>query len=142
VKLWRISKFLELNGAGGLQAAGRWHRVGRRVVYTAEHSALALLELLVQLERRRAPPTYQLLEIEAPDDLAVVDFAGGAPADTATSQAWGDEWLRAGSTALAKVPSAIAPQCFNYLINPAHDDAERIKLIEHGHYPWDLRLFR
>ena len=141
MRLWRISKFVELNGLGGLQAAGRWHKGGRRIVYTAEHSALALLEILVGIERRRIPPPYQLLEIETPDDLPISDFGSKPPPEIETSQAWGDRWLADGTTPLARVPSVIAPKCFNFLINPAHADASQIQVIEHGKYPWDARLF-
>lgn len=142
MKLWRISKFLELNGVGGLRSPGRWHSIGRRVVYTADHSALAVLEILVQLERRRLPRPYQLLEIEAPSGLAISDFGPDAPAEIGTSQAWGDEWLSRGETPVARVPSAIAPKCFNFLINPVHPDAATIELVANAYYPWDVRLFR
>jgi RES domain-containing protein len=110
-------------------------------VYSADHSALALLEILVQLERRRIPRPYQLLEIEAPSGVAIHDFGPKAPARVEESQAWGDDWLLRGETPLAKTPSAIAPKCFNFLINPLHAEAARIKLVAHAHYPWDTRLF-
>jgi len=47
MELWRISNYADLSGAGGLQAAGRWHTRGKRIVYLADHPASALLEMLV-----------------------------------------------------------------------------------------------
>lgn len=141
MKLWRISNYLDLGGEGGLHVDGRWNSIGRLIVYAAESSALAMLEVLVRYGRKVLPPPYQLLEIEAPDDLAISDFGASAPRQVERSQAWGDRWLEEGATPIAKVPSAIAPKCFNYLINPAHADAREVMLIEHGKHPWDARLF-
>jgi RES domain-containing protein len=141
LKLWRVSDYVNLSGDGGLHFAGRWHSGGREVVYTAEHSALALLEILVHLERRVFPPPFRLIEIHVPLDLKVARFSGVAPQNFADSQEWGDKWLASGDTALAKVPSAVAPDAFNYLFNPRHQDASRVKILRHAVYPWDARLF-
>jgi RES domain-containing protein len=142
VKLWRISDYLDLGGEGGLHVDGRWNSVGRLIVYTAESSALAMLEVLVRYGRKQLPPPFQLLEIDVPGDLTVTPFEGETPVDVAVSQRWGDEWLAAGRTTLAKVPSAVAPESFNFLINPLRAEAARITLKAHAHYPWDARLFR
>ena len=142
--LWRVSNHLELDGEGGKRVAGRWHSVGRPIVYTAEAAALALLEALVQFEvRAELPPAYQLLRIEGPDDVERSEYPGLAPpADRDVSAAWGDDWLGTGKTALARVPAAVAPHSFNWLINPVHPDAARIGVVASGRYPWDQRLFR
>ena len=142
MKLWRVSEFLDLSGEGGRLFPARWHNAGRSIIYTAEHSALALLESLVHLEEREAIPTYQLLEIETGDDLTITSFPGRLPPVSAgTSSAWGDAWLAAGKTALASVPSVIAPESRNILINPDHPDASAIRIVRHARYEWDPRLF-
>lgn len=52
----------------------------------------------------------------------------------------GDEWLRKGATAVLKVPSAIIPEESNYLINPAHPDISKIKIIGTEDFVFDNRL--
>ncbi len=122
-------------------ASGRWHNVGKQIIYVAESPALALLEALVQFEEEEAlPADYQLLEIEVPD-LKTEEWRGDLP-DIETSVAWGDHWLAEGSIALAKVPAAIAPHSFNYLINPLHPDAAGVRLIGAQRWDWDDRLAR
>src|SRR5262245_28619215 len=112
MRLWRISNHANLAGDGGLYASGRWHTRGRRVVYLADHPASALLEVMVHLEidAEELPSHYQLLGIDAPDDLAITSFAERElPSDwrvqVAVTRALGDNWLRDVSTSLLRVPS-------------------------------------
>lgn len=140
VQLWRISDFTELDGIGGEYAAGRWHRKGRRVVYTAEHAALALLEALVHFDERRRDlaPGYQLLELDGPD-LPAEEWRGAVP-DTDASRAWGDQWLASGRSLYARVPAVVAPHSHNWLINPAHEAAAGLRLVSAERWTWDARL--
>jgi RES domain-containing protein len=50
-------------------------------------------------------------------------------------------WGR-GQTAWARVPSAIAPQTWNYLLNPEHSEAKKVKIVETIQERFDNRLFR
>lgn len=141
--LWRVSEFADLSGEGGFRRAGRWSSGGRHVVYAAEHSALALLELLAQWGIGAPPTNYQLIDIFAPDDCAITAYSGSrVPNSRKDSMAWGDNWLAEGAAPLAKVPSALAPNAYNYLINPAHSDARRITVEGTSRHVWDVRLFR
>lgn len=136
--LWRISNFNDLKGLGGLRASGRWHLAGQPVVYLAEHPALAFLEVLVHLEIgvvEQLPMTYQLLKVEAPDDMTVAVLGEEALPDdwrlqTEWTQSAGTEWLAGGTTALLKVPSAVMPYSSNLLLNPAHGDAARVRILD------------
>jgi hypothetical protein len=38
------------------------------------------------------------------------------------------------------VPSAIVPETFNVLLNPAHEDAKRVVIVHTGEYVIDPRL--
>lgn len=139
--LWRISEYASLDGLGGLAVAGRWHSKGRPIVYAAESSALAMLETLVHLEIELLPPPFQLLKIEAPDRLAFVEWPGDADhLDLAGTRHWGDDWLAAAKTPMAKVPSAVAPGGTNWLINPTHGGAGSIRILAAARWPWDPRL--
>ena len=145
--LWRISNHADLTGAGGMIASARWHTAGRPVVYLAETPAGALLEVLVHLELDEAhrPATYQLLKIEAKDDLrsGEVDLASVSQnwiTNEAETQAKGDAWLRDGSTALLRVPSAIVPDTWNWLLNPRHPEASRLRIMAARNNAFDPRL--
>lgn len=148
--VWRISNYLELSGQGGLRAAARWHNAGAPIVYTASSPASALLEVLVHLELNEPayfPDSYQLLKIEVQDGVSIAEIDegnldGNWQILTGMTRAIGDKWLSELSSALLAVPSAIVPHTKNYLINPVHRDAKKIKVKSHGSYPFDFRLFK
>ena len=149
MELWRISNYADLKGIGGLRASGRWHFAGQPVVYLAEHPASALLEILVHQQlshSEQVPDSYQLLRIEVPDDIAIAELqAADTPenwrADMQWTQSAGTEWLDGGATALLKVPSAILPAT-NFLLNPAHSDAARLRIAEVLQVNHDRRILR
>ena len=147
MRLWRISNHASLSGDGGLYASGRWHSRGRRVVYLADHPASALVEVMVHLEidAEDLPSHYQLLGVEVPDSAAIAaldesDLPDGWRQQIPFTRARGDDWLRAGATALLRVPSAIVPEAANYLLNPAHPDAARIGIASAICAAFDPRL--
>lgn len=149
MRLWRISNYADLSGVGGLVSSARWHSRGQEIVYLAESPASALLERLVHLEidTDDLPADYQLLAIEIPDHIRFDTVeANSLPRDwqssERTTQAAGDSWLREGRTLLLRVPSAITPYTFNWLLNPRHPDAKVAKISEVVRSPFDKRLFR
>jgi RES domain-containing protein len=151
VRLWRISNHADLSGLGGLKASGRWHDKGTPVVYAADHPASALLEVMVHLEIdfEDLPTTYQLLEIDVPDDVVVkavslVDvekMSQGWRGDLKITRGLLVPWFNERRTAVVAVPSAIVPFGVNYIVNPRHADAVRLKVVHAAHYPHDQRLF-
>ena len=128
MRLWRISAFPGVAGEGGLHVDGRWHTMGHRVIYAAEHPALAMIEVMahMRLSLTAIPTTLKLIPVEV-DDLAVCDPVPSLPtgwqANETTSQAVGNAWLKSGAALLMPVPSAILAHSTNYLINPAHPQA-------------------
>lgn len=147
--LWRISNHYSLAGDGALRTPGRWHSRGRRIVYCAQNPAAALLEILVhfEIDIQDLPVRYRLLKIHAPDDVPVervsVDqLPSDWPEKTEATRALGDAWLATDSSALLIVPSAIVPDTFNVLLNPAHKDAKRIVIVETGEHAIDPRLLK
>jgi RES domain-containing protein len=134
--LWRISKYPSLTGEGGRLYSARWNSIGAPIVYLAATPPGALLEMLVHLELKATtlPPTYTLLRVSAPDKLRIPSLKV-PPGDTwkeneSITRKIGDTWLKSRRSALARVPSAILPNTFNYLFNPLHPDAPRIKIAE------------
>ena len=148
--LWRISSFVDLSGEGGLSASGRWHHEGRLIVYLAENPAGALLERIVQItdmvDDLNLPRFYQLLKVSFPDELQIKPL--NAPDSTdwkerpEFTRAIGDAWLASLETPLARVPSVLAPRTWNYLLNPAHLDANQVVVAEIVRERFDNRLFR
>lgn len=57
------------------------------------------------------------------------------------TQSFGDLWLDQQRTALLLVPSIIMPQTWNILMNPAHPDAEGMKIFSVERFGVDPRLF-
>ena len=148
--LWRISSYVDLSGEGGLGASGRWHTEARLIVYLADCPAGALLERIVHMtdmvEDAILPRYYQLLRVSIPDDLAIKQLNTLAPTDWKErpefTRAMGDAWLTSLETSLARVPSVLAPQTWNYLLNPEHPDAKKIEIAEVIREQFDNRLFR
>jgi RES domain-containing protein len=147
MELWRISNYADLSGIGGVRASGRWHSQGRRVVYLADHPSSALLEMLVHMDRDLIPPTYQLLRIVLPSDIAIEvvgvdELSVDWRTETTMSRQIGDWWLDRSTSALLQVPSAISRHGNNFLLNPAHPDAVKIAVAEIVRAPFDSRLLK
>jgi len=134
--LWRISNYVDLNGEGGLRASGRWHSKGKPVVYLAESPAGAMLEHIIHLmdwyEGGELPSTYRLLRISVLEEVPVTTLTINEPSDWTEqierTRQMGNQWLESRETALAKVPSAILPFTWNYLLNPLHSDAKQVRV--------------
>lgn len=137
-------------GNGAAAVGGRWNSVGRPVIYLADSLALAQLEKRVHTPLR---PPRDLVAVEAMLPAAVVAAAEtvvlpeGWDADNvnwsvgcAVSQHLGDDWLARGSALLLRVPSVVVPVGWNYLLNPAHPDAGRVKTRRIEYRP-DARLW-
>jgi RES domain-containing protein len=148
---WRISNHADLTGLGGERLKGRWHtRVpGKRIVYLAEHPAVALIEDLANLrgDPQFFPDTFQLLKVATTGPavplakLTPRQLASIRPGDPSTTQSLGDVWLAARTSALLRVPSIPSPESWNYLLNPLHPAAARIKVEWASRITYDKRLF-
>jgi RES domain-containing protein len=146
--LWRISNHLSLTGAGGNLASGRWHTAGHRIVYLAESPAGAMLEILVhrELDETELPAFYTLLKVVAPAQLAVELLDCSAVTEWEENfeltRGIGDEWLRSLRTPLARVPSAVMPDTWNYILNPVHEEARLREIAVTRQVRFDPRLLR
>jgi len=149
VFLWRISKYLTLDGRGGLEASARWHNVGRPVVYLSENPASALLEILVHLELKpnELPSGYKLLQVHVPDQvrpaqLEISKLPENWKGNEAVTRRFGDLWLDGNSAALLEVPSALVLHTNNFLLNPQHKEASSITIVSVEPLAFDERLLR
>ncbi len=147
--LWRLcsAAHADLSGEGGIKASARWHTRGRRVLYTSATAALAVLESLVHYDPALAPRDLVLLQMETPSGCSTQSVAATSlprnwrpyPAPKRL-QELGDAWLRSGNSLLLAVPSVILPGELNYLINPEHAEATRVRIISKTRFTFDPRL--
>jgi RES domain-containing protein len=149
MQVWRITaaRFADhaLSGFGAAQSGARWNSRGTALAYTADSAALAMLEMLVHVDRADVPAGLRLLSFEVPDD-AVVDLAPLPPGWNALPyepavQAAGDRWVRAGSSLALRVPSAVARGHCNVLLNPAHARIAEVRRTGNDALAFDARLF-
>jgi RES domain-containing protein len=147
VRFYRIadSRHAPESGEGARLHGGRWNSPGRAVIYACETQTGAMLEKLVHTNGRM--PKHQVcVTFEAPDSLKLAtldpgDVKGWADPDMSASRAAGDAWLDKAATAVLRVPSIVFAVERNVLINPAHPDFRRIKVVGTEPVRWDDRLF-
>ena len=146
--LWRISDFIDLSGKGAMRASARWHTRGSRVVYLADSPSSALWEVVVHLEidGEDTPSFFSLLKVSFPSSLEIEQLplpeAADWKLDEKLTRSLGDRWVAEGKTCLARVPSAIISETWNYLLNPLHPDAELVKIVYVTREQYDKRIFR
>jgi RES domain-containing protein len=144
MRVWRISEHADLSGRGGLFAAARWNHLGDQIVYCSDHPATAMLEILVNTDPAELPDSYQLLEITVPDSTTLERYEPGADwlLDEILSRDFWRVFIGANQACILEVPSAIMPQCRNYLINPTHPEADSIRIAASYRNPLDPRFRR
>jgi len=131
------------SGEGARRYGGRWNSVGVAVVYTSSSVSLAILEWRVNLTQWPAPPSV-IIRIEF--GASLVWSPAKLPANwnrwrcPKTAAAVGDDWARAGKSAVLKLPSPVVPTEFNYLLNPAHPDFGKISIGKPQLFKADPRL--
>lgn len=155
MQLWRIAKNTaqyaadDMGGGGAKAVGGRWNSKGLAVVYCSPSIALATLETLAHIGDDIAARNRFLIRIEVPlrlwracqtVELADLDPTWLSEPPGQATAAVGDAWLRAGTSALLKVPSVIIPEEYNVLINPAHPEARHIKASVARQFIYDPRL--
>lgn len=148
--LWRLSPAYHadkaLSGEGSYRRGGRWNPPGLRVVYCADSRSLAVVEVLANLRRPaflHSQP-WVLIKVSVSDDLIerparVPETWRETPYSTGT-QAFGAEWVQAQRSVALRVPSAVVPGEFNYLLNPAHPQFVKVKIGKPEPFSFDPRL--
>lgn len=136
----------DLSGTGAKLYGGRWNSIGFPALYTTEHISLAVLEILVHVKSYNRPLDYHLVTIEVPEknNYTTIDqekLKKNWKDDVAYAQFIGDEFLNTRQSLVLKVPSAIIEQESNFIINPAHPDAGKIKIQSSRVFIFDKRLY-
>lgn len=119
-------------GQGAKEAGGRWNSVGTAMVYTSEAASLTMLETLVHLHAANLLDSFTLLSVDVPDALIQVIEKEILPQNWAASEApslladIGDQWVRSGEAVALRIPSALSPVEYNFLLNPVHPEYAKI----------------
>jgi len=146
---WRVTKTKHsataFDGEGARLNPGCWNSEGNRVVYTSEHIALAVLETLVHADGSLLP--YYTAVPAAFDETLVSDVVednlpGNWRAFPAPDELKlvGDAWLESLRSPVLRVPSALVPLSWNYLLNPLHPEFHSIRLGDPISLQLDQRL--
>ncbi|MFV0605014.1 MAG: RES family NAD+ phosphorylase [Niabella sp.] len=137
MKVYRIShcKYInDLSGTGSALYGGRWHSKGTYILYTASSSSLALLESIVHISSI-LPLRYCMICLNLPDvplyeiDISKLPKGWNNNPSPDFIKSIGDNFIMENQFLALKIPSAIASEEMNYLINPAHKDFKKVKLI-------------
>lgn len=136
-----------LDIAGTRLNGGRWNPAGIGILYTAEHPALALLEILVHMPRLPYAelPEYRLFKLYIPDSQRILladelpDFWNDKT--YAKSQFILSDWLSNPDVLALGVPSSVLTTGINYLLHPEHPTFADIQIIDDKPLIIDTRLW-
>lgn len=150
VLVWRLcsAKYAAaaFSGEGARLYGGRWSAPGYRIAYCAESRALAMVEVLVNADEqdRLFSLSWVLVSAEIPD--ALVEKPARFPEDwrqyphPSSTQLIGSQWAKEQRSLALRVPSAVVPGEFNYLLNPDHPDFTKVKRGKTQPFSFDPRL--
>ncbi|MDO9254175.1 MAG: RES family NAD+ phosphorylase [Bacteroidales bacterium] len=138
--------------SGQIKASGsasRWNVQGHNVIYAGSSRSLSTLELVVRRASIIPILNYKVMVIAVPDDDNIIShiYSSELPQNWRTLAAYsrlqeiGTRWYTTQKSLVLKVPSAIIPYEYNYILNAEHPDFNRsVKLVRVEDYFWDKRL--
>lgn len=141
------ARTLDLSGTGAYLGGGRWNFEGTYALYTGEYRSLSLLETLVHLEEDELPFEMFIITIEFVDSAPVLVFS-----EDELPESWreienfairqiGTDMLKSNNYLALKVPSAVMPFEYNYVLNPVFPEFEQlVKIKRVDKYEPDDRL--
>ncbi len=136
----------DLSGNGAKLYGGRWNDKGVAMVYLASTRALAMMELLVHLRPDDLEWNYVISVFEVPDDKVCEVDKDLLPAEWKAEESkyllakLGRKFIEEGKFLLMEVPSVLVEEESNYILNPLHLDAAKVKLISQRSFSFDHRL--
>ncbi len=139
--VYRISKEEYINDLSGIGAGlhgGRWNPKGLNMVYTSGSIALASLEYLVHNYHLLSTTTVCLAKIAIGMPKKIIEYQPDElPKDwnvqmnsLMKTQNMGKKFLQEQNSYVLKVPSAVVPGEFNYLLNPTHLHHANTNIVE------------
>ena len=149
MRVWRIGdprgRFPIFSGEGAALVEGRWHAKGQRIIYASQTYSTALLERLVHFNGV-LPDGQHFLEIDIPSGTSYEHVTKDSlprweDAAAGIARRFGSIWFEERRSAVLIVPSYVAREEWNALINPQPPDAAKIEPGLEKPVRWDARLF-
>lgn len=138
-------RFPLFDGTGASLLGGRWNSPGMPAIYASRSYACAMVEKMAQLGSGKMPRHQAWIRIHGKavsmETLSPSALPGWSLEDQIASRAYGDNWLLAKRSLILIVPSVVAPEDHNIVINPAHPEFKKLTYTEPKPVHWDRRLF-
>lgn len=150
MEVFRISKADYADKLSSSGSANRWNKNGQIVIYTGSSRSLSTLELIVHRGSVAPRIEYKVMVISIADNDNLIKqvLTSNLPENWRKMSAYpalqtiGSKWYESQETLILKVPSAIIPNEYNFVINTEHPEfSKNVKLVRIEEYFWDARLF-
>ncbi len=136
----------DLTGEGARLNGGRWNHKLSPCIYTSDSRSLAVLEYTVNVNIDDIPRALSMTTLDIPEknilNLTIADLPGDwrtSPAP-ASAKDFGTQLLKKAEYAVIKIPSAVVPEEYNYLLNPLHRESSKFTVIEVQDFIYDVRI--
>lgn len=144
-KICREKYSNSLNASG---VPNRWNKKDEFVIYTGSSRSLSTLEMVAHRSYINISSQYKLLIILITDESLIKELnINDLPENWKSIEAYvelqeiGSKWYHSNESLVLKVPSAIIPQEYNYIINTKHLLFKtHIILQDIDDFVWDNRL--
>jgi RES domain-containing protein len=149
MEVYRIAREAFSNKLTASGRAGRWNLEDQFMIYTGSSRSLSTLELIVQENSVLPDFNYRVMIISLSDEESLFTqvLQSKLPDDWRQIinypqlQKLGSDWYRTNKSLILKVPSAVIPKEYNYIINYNHPDfKDKVSLVRTEDYFWDERL--
>lgn len=128
----------DLNGTGAALFGGRWNPRGLPLLYAAGSVSLSYLEYLAHNIHILASKDISLVKIKINEKAKIDELDAAILPDNwrasnympDATQKIGLDFIVRRTAYVLKVPSAIVPYEFNYLLNPSHPDHKSTQVVE------------
>jgi len=147
MELFRITLTVNADKLYAPGFPGRWNLEGEEVIYTSSSRSLACLENMVHRKGHGNNSKYSTMVIYAPDTSSVtqVNLSDLPPdwnqgSDLGVCQSIGSEWFRKKESLLLRVPSAVVPDEYNFVIHTRHPEFSEVSTINVLPFSFDKPL--
>lgn len=149
MQVFRICNEQYANQLTSSGIANRWNKKGQFVVYTGATRSLATLELIVHRGAVTPIKNNKVMIVEIEDspnlieNLSIENLPDNWRSISAYAQLQeiGSDWYSQSKSLVLKVPSAVIPYEFNFVINTEHPNFQKkVRLLRCEDYFWDSRL--
>lgn len=132
-------------------SSNRWNVKGQHVIYAGSSRSLSTLELIIHKGAVVPSEKYKVMVISIADDddLTRQIHLKELPANWRKLAAYpvlqkiGSDWFNKQETLMLKVPSAVIPYEYNYVINTEHPQfSKKVRLVRTEDYFWDGRILK